>query len=184
MQRIQHSFAIAGAVVVLLSLASPWWTVSPTTSPTAFTVTGFDASPALSALFLAACSAYGASLLSRRALRRALSALHCALSVLAATATIAHVLDPRGSLDDLVGRATGLTGQGAWHSVGLDGPSWWFALSVVGLALGVLSGIIGAFRADSAPKPTKFSRADTSSSSTDSVGTWDELSRGDDPTSS
>lgn len=183
MQRIQHLSAVVGAVVVFVSLASPWWVVSSATSPTALTVNGFEATPALSALFLAACSAYGASLLSRRALRRMLSALHVALTLLAAAAALVHLGDPREDLDDVIGRITGLTGAGAWDSVGLDGPTAWVVVTFVGLFLGSLSGIVGISRTDSPPTTTKFDPSGTPASSADPVGTWDELSRGDDPTS-
>lgn len=184
MLRIQHLSAVGGAVAVFLSLASTWWVVSPGNAPTALPVRGFDAAPALSAFFVAALASYGAGLLSRGVVRRVLSALQVALSVLAGAAALAHLSDPRGSLDSLLGRFTGLTGTGAWESVDLQGPTWWVVISLTGLVLTALSGVVGALRPDAAPRGEKFSRpADEAPRAGDAVGTWDDLSRGDDPTS-
>lgn len=183
MHRFHHGAALVGALLVLVSLGSTWWVISPA-GAVETSVSGFESAPALVALFLAVAASYGASLLSTGVFRRVLSALYAGLALAAAWSLAILLRDPRGSLESLVTTITGLQGHGAWEGVQLVGPSSAVVLTAVGLFGLVLSGAVGVFRSDRASSSNRYTAAHSEPSSPgDSVSTWDDLSRGEDPTS-
>lgn len=182
MTRVHHIAALIGGLVLLVSGAGTWWSVtSPQMPPIAFT--GFDAAPLVMSLALASGAAYGAALLSGKVLRRVLGAAQCVLSAGALSALFAHAAQPLSSLAPIITAMTGLSGSLAEDSWQVSPPQTAVWLAGVGLAALALSGMLGVFARKPNETTGRFERETIAGDSpAHERSTWDELSRGADPT--
>lgn len=183
--------AILVNVGVLASWTQNWLTV--TLAPAAghkgtIDVVGSVAAPALSALALAGLALVGALAIAGPVFRIVLGILEAVIGACVGYSALAALLDPAAAGAGAVTEATGVAGS---SSVGaLVESSSLTAWPVITLILGVLLAIVGlatavTFRAwpGSSKKyqAVRFVEADPDAEA-DPVVTWDDLSRGDDPT--
>ncbi|QHC58509.1 Trp biosynthesis-associated membrane protein [Rathayibacter sp. VKM Ac-2760] len=204
-RRLKYS-AILGIVLLaaleLTASTQPWATLVLTTGAgdgRALSVVGTVAAPALSALALAGLALAAALAIAGPAFRIVLGLLQIVLGgsvVLAASTALA---DPVRAGSSLVTDATAIAGRESVAALVASSSST--AWPVVALVAGVLTAVIGVLvlvtvrRWPGAKKKrvSRFEPADgyghgattvqTDDGDIDPVVSWDELSRGDDPTS-
>jgi uncharacterized membrane protein (TIGR02234 family) len=198
---------VVGAVLGLAGATQTWFTVTLTKASghaTPITVSGSDASPALTALSLAALALALAFAIAGRLARIVVGVVGV---VLGACVVIAAVGDPLRStgVRDAVSKATGITGNASVRAL-IDHivTSAWPTLAIVGgviIALGSLAALVtggrwpggsrrydaargnGALRFEEADGRAPAARRKPAERPGDSaVDDWDELTRGDDPT--
>jgi len=178
---------LAGALV-LLSATQLWWTVA--VPGREIEVLGTDASPALSALSLTGFALAAALAISGPVFRIILGVLQVALGGTIVFAAFASINDPTQSSTALVTAATGVAGpesvSALIESIALTGWPW---LAVAGGALSTLLGLLLLATSRRWPTASRKYQAvrleaenPDSTSPRDSVGDWDALSDGTDPT--
>lgn len=169
-------------------------------------VTGSTAAPALTALALAGLALAGALTIAGPVIRVVLGVLETLLGVSVFLAALTAVIDPAGASAAAVTAATGIAGHESIHagvaSATLTG--WpYLALAAAGImvvaGIGVLSTqhrwpgpttryqavrlVPASTDADAASASDGVAPAgDSAARRSDSVGDWDDLSRGEDPT--
>ncbi len=188
--------ALAGSGIVVLAAGRTWVTAAPSDVPGVATVpvAGSQVAPAASALALTAAAAAVALLVTGRIGRRLAAGVLLLAGVGVVVTAVLVVADPAGAAQGAVASATGRTG-GALPPTTLSG--WvWLALAAGLLIAGC--GAYGLLRAARWPAPgRRFETASggagpapvagsgataTAPQAPDTIGAWDALSRGDDPT--
>lgn len=186
--------------IALLSWTQVWILADVATSGSArdhLEVTGSTASPALTALALAGLALGGALTIAGPVIRVVLGLLEVLLGVSVFLGAFLAVSDPAGASAAAVTAATGISGRESIDVAVID-PSvtaWPF----VALAAAVLMGLVGVAIVVTARRwpgpttryqavrlePARPTDADDAGEAAprDAVDDWDELSRGDDPTS-
>lgn len=189
------SFSILSVLVVSALVFLVWtrtWFVFEVTAGQTEGVpveaTGESAAPALAALGLAGLAAGAALGIAGRAFRVILGALTVLIGGSVVLSAILAIADPVATSSTAISTATGIAGGDSIAAiVGSVETSPWPALGIV---VGGLLALAGAFVAATAgrwPGPSRkydamrFEHADDGAP-LDAVDSWDELSRGDDPT--
>ena len=171
----------------VISSTQTWLHVSLTTGAEMLSVAGADAVPVLAPLSLTVLALAGVIALSGRVLRYVFAAvaLLVAAALFAVTAPIA--LDaPVSAVSATVTEATGLEGAQVVEGLvaGIDATAW----PVTALGLWILLALTAVFIAATAHRwrsGGKRFRTDTrhQAGPVDAIESWDDLSRGSDPTS-
>jgi uncharacterized membrane protein (TIGR02234 family) len=181
MRRLHHLGAGVGALLLLISLGAPWWTLQ-VPGGLQVVVTGLDSSATAASLLGATAAAYAAALLVRGWGRRTLGALQGVLA-LGADLTWFSVFDaPWLGATTRLTALTGLEGAGALEGVVALGPSGFVWIGVSGAICAVVSGVAGVVSPDSVARQSRWERRGGASQTGDPVATWDSLSEGVDPT--
>lgn len=174
----------AVAALTMLSATQPWWTVDVTGK--ALEVLGTDASPALSALALTSFALTAALAIAGPVFRLILGALQVLTGATVLLATISSLADPVDTSSSLISEATGVAGTESIAALVDDvAVTGWPTLAIVS---GVLTLVLGVFllltvrRWPTATKKYQAVRLDEPDAPRSSVGDWDALSDGADPT--
>ncbi|KHK98370.1 peptidase [Microbacterium mangrovi] len=181
---------VCGGLGVIAS-TQPWFTVQLSGAAAhSLAVPGSTAVPVLAPLSLAALALGAALSIAGTVLRIVFGALEVAIGALLLIATWPVAVDhPVSAVARVVTTSTGITGDASVAALiaRIDASAWPY----VALVLWVLLVLVGVFvlatarrwraggrryRTDAAPRP--------SSGPLDAVDSWDDLSRGDDPTDS
>ncbi|RUR00703.1 Trp biosynthesis-associated membrane protein [Labedella endophytica] len=177
--------------LVFLTWTRAWFVFSVTAGQTAGVVveaTGETAAPALAALGLAGLAAGAALGIAGRLFRVILGSLTALIGASVVLSAALALADPIGSSSSAISTATGVAGsESVAQAVESVETSIWPSLAIV---VGVLLALVGAavvLTAGRWPGPSRkydavrFEHADDGAP-LDAVDSWDELSRGDDPT--
>lgn len=174
----------ATALITILASTQLWWTVQ--IPDKGLDVSGTVASPALSALSLSALALAAALGIAGPVFRVILGVLQVFIGGTIVLATITSLANPADASASLISTATGVAGVQSLDSLveGISFTAWpWVALvgGVLSLLVGVF--ILATFRRWPGPS-RKYSavRVEDPSAPRDSVGDWDALSDGSDPT--
>ncbi|PSL39497.1 putative membrane protein (TIGR02234 family) [Labedella gwakjiensis] len=177
--------------LVFLIWTRTWFVFEVTADQTegvAVEATGESAAPALAALGLAGLAAGAALSIAGRLFRVVLGSLVGLIGASVVLSAVLAIIDPIASSSSAISTATGIAGRDSIAAVvdSVD-TSPWPALGVVVGALLVLIGVVVVATAGRWPGPSRkydavrFEHADDGAP-LDAVDSWDELSRGDDPT--
>jgi uncharacterized membrane protein (TIGR02234 family) len=193
---------VVGAILGLAGATQTWFTVALTKASghaAPITVSGSDASPALTALSLAALALALAFAIAGRVARIVVGIIGVILGACIVFASAGGPANSAG-VRDAISKATGITGNASVHAlIAHVTPSAWPTLAIVGgvlVALGALAALVtggrwpgGSRRYDA----VRFEETDGQASPARkkpeprpgdaAVDDWDELTRGDDPTS-
>lgn len=191
---------LAASGIALLSWTQVWILADVALSASTqekLEVTGSTASPALTALALAGLALGGALTIAGPVIRVVLGLLEILLGVSVFLGAFLAVSDPAGASAAAVTAATGISGEESIDAVVID-PAVTTAWPFVALAAAVLMALVGVAVVATArrwPGPTTRYQAvrlepalpaDVDAAgeapTRDAVDDWDELSRGDDPT--
>lgn len=181
--------AVSG--LVFLAWTRDWFVLEVTadgTSDVPVVVTGETAAPALAALGLAGLAAGAALSIAGRGFRVVLGLLTILIGGSVVLSGVLASTDPVGSSTSAISAATGIAGRESIAAV-VDSVevSAWPAVAIGVGALLALSGVFVLVTASRWPGPSRkydavrFEHADDGAP-LDAVDSWDELSRGDDPT--
>jgi hypothetical protein len=172
------------AALTLLAVTQSWWSVQ--LADRSIEVIGTTASPALSALALSSFALAAALAIAGPVFRVVMGVLQLVIGATVVLASVVSITDPVAASASLVTDATGVAGSesvaGLVESVSLTGWPW---LAVVA---GVLSALVGVLllatfrRWPTASRKYQAVRLEDPSAPRDSVGDWDALSDGADPT--
>ncbi|MCU1407282.1 MAG: hypothetical protein JWQ43_3585 [Glaciihabitans sp.] len=176
------------AALTLLSVTQRWWTVA--VPDRALEVVGTTASPALSALALSSFALAAALAISGPVFRVILGILQLLIGATVVFGAVVSVTDPVSTSSTLITDATGVAGTESVaslvESVTMTGWPW---LAIVSGALSALVGILLLVTSRRWPvasrkyQPVRLEGAEADPSAPrDSVGDWDALSDGSDPT--
>ena len=176
---------IIAAALTLLATTQPWWTVL-IIDREPLEVAGTVASPALSALALASLALAAALALSGRFFRVVLGGLQALIGLTTLLAAIRSITSPVDASATVISDATGVAGPesiaGLVDSVVLTAWPW------VAVAAGALALLVGVFilvtarRWPLATSKYQAVRLQDPNAPRSSVGDWDALSEGEDPT--
>jgi uncharacterized membrane protein (TIGR02234 family) len=183
--RLQTILAVpVFAALTLLAVTQSWWTVN--LADRSIDVIGTTASPALSALALSSFALAAALAISGPVFRVIMGVLQIAIGGTVVLASMVSITDPIAASDSLISEATGVAGdesiRALVESVSLGAWPW---LAVVA---GVLSALVGVLllatfrRWPAASRKYQAVRLEDPEAPRDSVGDWDALSDGADPT--
>ncbi|RWZ61380.1 peptidase [Labedella populi] len=181
--------AVSG--LVFLAWTREWFVLEVTagaSSDVPVVVTGETAAPALAALGLAGLAAGAALSIAGRGFRVVLALLTILIGGSVILSGVLASVDPVGSSTSAISAATGIAGRESVAAVvgAVEVSVWPGATMFVG-ALLVLAGVLVLVTASRWPGPSRkydalrLEHADDGAP-LDSVDSWDELSRGDDPT--
>jgi len=172
------------AALTLLSVTQTWWTVE--VADRSLAIAGTDASPALSALALASFALTAALAIAGPVFRIVMGLLQSAIGATVILAAFNSVSDPITTSTTIITEATGVAGSDSVAAlvehVALTGWPW------LAIASGVLSFLVGVLllltvrRWPVATRKYQTVRLDDPGAPRDSVGDWDALSDGSDPT--
>ncbi|GAA4155245.1 hypothetical protein GCM10022286_03950 [Gryllotalpicola daejeonensis] len=203
---ITIAVVLVGAILGLAGATQTWFTVTLTKAsghPAPITVSGSDASPALTALSLAALALALAFAIAGRVARIIVGIIGV---ILGACIVFAAAGDPKNSagVRAAISKATGITGNASVHRLTDHvSASAWPTLAIVAgvlVALASLAALVTGGRwpggsrryqavhfeeavGQASPAPRKSTRTQPEARpGDDAVDDWDELTRGDDPT--
>jgi uncharacterized membrane protein (TIGR02234 family) len=172
------------AALTMLSATQQWWTVDVTGKT--LEVLGTDASPALSALALTSFALTAALAIAGPVFRFVLAILQVFTGATVLLATISSLANPVATSSSIISEATGVAGENSIadlvDSVTVTG---WPTLAIVSGALTLLLGVFLLFTVRRWPTATKkyqAVRTEDPAAPRTSVGDWDALSDGADPT--
>ena len=179
---------LAAGALLLIAGTQTWLTVTLTTGGSEpLEVSGTGADRLLMPLSLAALAAGLLLSISGRVLRYVLGAIALAVAViLGVTAVNTAFIDPRSASASAVTEATGLTGSGVSDAL-IDqiSVSAWPFVTVAAAALLALAALFVLGTASKWAAVTSrydAAKARTAGEPRDAVESWDDLSRGEDPT--
>lgn len=191
-KRVKYSLMLGSLVLAGLTLIAwtqQWLTVTLTDpGRDVLTVDGAVAAPALAALALATLALGAALAIAGTVFRYILGVLEVLLGASVALSAVLVFLDPVGAAEAAVTDATGIAGTESVAAI-VDSAvvTGWPAITLVlGVATAV-AGIAVVVTARSWPRSSKKYSAVTlepvaTDDMPDAVDSWDELTRGDDPT--
>lgn len=191
-RRIKGTLIAATLVVsgiALLTWTQPWFSITlaqSTHAGDAVDVPGDAAGPAAAALGLAGLALGGALAIAGRVLRIIFGVLEALIGGSLGLSAVIALGDPAAASTTTITQATGVAGSSAAHDlVSAAVPTIWPMIAIVAGALLVLAGV--AVIATSGRWPSSGRKFDSpatkpQSSAPDAVDSWDELSRGEDPT--
>ncbi len=181
--------AVSG--LVFLAWTRDWFVLEVTaggTSDVPVIVTGETAAPALSALGLAGLAAGAALGIAGRGFRVVLGLLTILIGGSVVLSGVLAAFDPVGASASAVSAATGIAGRESVAGVvGSVSVSIWPAVAIAVGVLLALAGLSVLLTSRRWPGPSRKYEAmrlqqTEEGAPLDSVDSWDELSRGDDPT--
>jgi hypothetical protein len=181
MRRLHHALTGLGILLGLIALGAPWWRVGLTTGAE-LTVTGFDASSVATTLAASAIAAYAAGALLRGVARRSVGLVQAITLVFAIVAWLSERNQPVEPLVAEITALTGVAGRGALDSVVALSGTGFLWLGLLAAALGAIGGLVGVFAPDAPARVSRYDRVTGPTDLSDSVGTWDLLTDGEDPT--
>ncbi|PRY70398.1 putative membrane protein (TIGR02234 family) [Glaciihabitans tibetensis] len=172
------------SALTMLSITQTWWTVE--VADRSLEIAGTVASPALSALALAGFALTAALAISGPVFRIVMGVLQSAIGATVVLAAYNSMSDPIATSATIITEATGVAGTESVAAlvdeVVLTGWPW------VAVMSGVLSLLVGLFllftarRWPVASRKYQAARLEEPGAPRDSVGDWDALSDGSDPT--
>lgn len=172
------------AALTMLSATQQWWTVDVTGKT--LEVLGTDASPALSALALTSFALTAALAIAGPVFRYILAGLQVLTGATVLLATISSLADPVSTSSSIISEATGVAGTNSIaalvDSVTVTG---WPTLAIISGSLTLLLGLfllLTVRRWPIATKKYQAVRMEEPDAPRSSVGDWDALSDGSDPT--
>lgn len=180
-------FLLAGAIGIISSTQT-WLTVERADAGEAILVPGASALVLLAPLSLAVLALGAALSIAARVLRVIFAVLAGAASVLLGWSTIQMLASPIGSVGPAVSDATGLAGDGALSDVvRAVVPTAWPAIALVGWVILLAASVFvlltwRGWKAGGRRYRTDVSESAHGDGPVDAVDSWDELSRGTDPT--
>ncbi len=191
-KRIKYSLmlgSLALAGLTLIAWTQQWLTVTLTEpGRDQLTVDGAIAAPALAALALATLALGAALAIAGTGFRYLLGILEVLLGGSVALSAVLVFVDPVGAAEAAVTNATGIAGtQSVAALVSSTAATAWPAITLVLGAAIAVAGIGVVVTARSWPRSSKKYSAVTlepvaTDEMPDAVDSWDELTRGDDPT--
>lgn len=172
------------AALALLAGTQLWWTIRITAR--SLDVPGTVAAPALSALSLSGFALAAALAIAGPFFRLVLGVLQLLLSATLVLTTVLSIVHPAEPSQDVISRATGITGAGSVEALvrGVGYTAWPY----LAILFGVLSFLAGVFLLATMrawPRTSRKYQAvrlEAVEGDRDSVGEWDALSNGRDPT--
>ncbi len=180
-------FLLAGAIGIISSTQT-WLTVERADAGEAILVPGASALVLLAPLSLAVLALGAALSIAARVLRVVFAVLAGAASVLLGWSTIQMLASPIGSVGPAVTEATGLAGGDALGDV-VDAvvPTAWPIIALVGWVILLAASVFvlltwRGWKAGGRRYRTDASETARHDGPVDAVDSWDELSRGTDPT--
>lgn len=177
--------AVALSALVLLSWTQQWFGLHLTTGAD-LSVAGDVAAPALTALALSGFALAAALAIAGVFFRVVLGVLQAAIGGLVVTSSVIALSDPVGASERAVTEATGIGGRNSVGAlVDTVGMTPWPVVALVAGVLLVLLGLAIALTARSWPASSRKYQAvrlEQTEGERSSVGDWDALSDGRDPT--
>lgn len=177
---------LAAAALALLSWTQPWFVVTLETGQE-LSVGGDAAAGALAALALSGVVLTGALAIAGPVFRAILGALEAVIGVLVAASGLTALADPYGAVAGTVTDATAVSGDLSVRDlIAVLVTTAWPAVAVAAGAVLVLAGIAVAVTFRRWPESSRRYRAtrfESAEQDRTSVGDWDALSEGRDPTS-
>lgn len=172
------------AAITLLSVTQTWWTVE--VADRSLEIAGTVASPALSALALASFALTAALAIAGPVFRIVMGVLQTAIGATVVLAAYNSIHDPIATSASIITEATGVAGEQSVASL-VENVAFtaWPTVAIVGGALSLLVGVfvlITARRWPVASRKYQQVRLEDPNAPRDSVGDWDALSDGSDPT--
>lgn len=177
------SLAVSG--IVFLAWTREWFAVTLSTGQV-LSVTGSTAAPATSTLALTTLVLVGALAIAGPVFRVILGILESLLGVTIALSSILAIADPTQSSRPAITAATGIAGTESVSDLveSVSTSVWPWISAVAGIALVVL-GVLVAITGRRWPGSSrKYSTVRTAPVEGDTIGDWDALSKGNDPTDS
>ncbi|GAB2514956.1 Trp biosynthesis-associated membrane protein [Paramicrobacterium agarici] len=181
------TLAVSGCA--LLTWTQPWFSLVLTQGTHAGTdvdVPGEAAGPAVAALGLAGLALGGALAIAGRVLRVVFGVLEVLIGGSLIASAIVAVSDPAAASSKTITEFTGVAGDSAAHD--LVAQSFATAWPYVALAAGIILAVLGiavivtSRRWPASGRKFDAPAAEPSGTTHDAVDSWDELSRGEDPT--
>ncbi|RLP77024.1 hypothetical protein D9V32_05210 [Mycetocola tolaasinivorans] len=177
----------------LLAWTQTWVTLTvliPSGGSRSLEVAGSVAAPALTALALSLLALAGALSIAGYVFRLIMGALAVILGLCIALETSMVLLNPGASAGAAVTEATGIAGANSIATVTTSSTvTFWPYLALLGAALAVFTGFLVILTAKHWPgaagrkyQVTPRVRIDEDGEMPDAVDSWDDLTRGDDPT--
>lgn len=172
--------------IVLFTWTQPWYTLG-LTDGTSILVAGDVAAPALTALALSGLALAGALTIAGVFFRVVLGVLQSLLGALVITSAALALADPVSAGAAAITASTGVTG--AESLAALVSSVFMSALPATALGAGVALVVVGlltavfARRWPSASRRFSAVRSETGGHQRSTIGDWDALTGGDDPTS-
>ena len=186
---ISVSAFLLGGAIGIISSTQTWLTVQRADAGADILVPGASALPLLAPLSLAVLALGAALAITGRVLRIVFGVLAVAVSLLLGWSTLQLlVTDPVDAVASTVTEITGLAGDGAMDGViAAIVPSAWPAIALAGwaiLLLGALTVLVtgGGWKSGGRRYRTDAAARAASAGPVDAVDSWDDLSRGTDPT--
>jgi hypothetical protein len=203
-RRLKYTAILAIVLVAAVNLTAstqPWFTLTlvPSSGSTAIRVDGTSAAPALTALSLSSLALAAALAIAGPAFRIVLGVLQVLLGGCIALSAWTALADPVQAGSSLITKATAIAGGESVAALvdRTDSTAW----PVITLIAAVVTAIVGVFTlatlsrwpgTGKKKRASRFEPADgyghgastvaTDDGEIDPVVSWDELSRGDDPT--
>ncbi|WP_166983606.1 Trp biosynthesis-associated membrane protein [Paramicrobacterium fandaimingii] len=181
------TLAVSG--VALLTWTQTWFSltlVQNSHAGTAVAVPGEAAGPAVAALGLAGLALGGALAIAGRVLRVIFGVLEVLIGGCLVLSAVLAVSDPAGASSKTITEFTGVAGNSAAHDLVSQSSAtvWPFIAIVAGVVLALLGIAVAATGRLWPTSGRKFDAPSTAqpSETHDAVDSWDELSRGEDPT--
>ncbi|MFT4258771.1 Trp biosynthesis-associated membrane protein [Microbacterium sp.] len=180
-------FLLGGAVGIISSTQS-WLTVQRADSASEILVPGASALPLLAPLSLAVLALGAALSITGRVLRYVFAVLAAAVAVLLGWSTLQLLVAPGiPAVASTVTEVTGLAGRTALEGVIASiAPSPWPAIALAGWFVLLLAAVVVLATGGRWTRGGRRYRTDAAAASSsgpvDAVDSWDELSRGTDPT--
>lgn len=172
---------LAGGFVLLVSFPARWWEVTLVSGVT-IPVRGVEFSALATTLVAVSAAAFGAGLLLRGALRRLVAVISASGALGGALALLVRASEPQLAVVDVITQLTGVSGSAALESVGSVSGGAWLFVALGGATLMTGGAALGAFGPDRPLATSRYERGVGGVDPQDSVGTWDTLSDGVDPT--
>jgi len=186
---ISVSAFLLGGAIGIISSTQTWLTVQRADAGADILVPGASALPLLAPLSLAVLALGAALAITGRVLRIVFGVLAAAVSLLLGWSTLQLlVTDPVDAVASTVTEITGLAGDGAMDGViAAIVPSAWPEIALAGwaiLLLGALTVLVtgGGWKSGGRRYRTDAAARAASAGPVDAVDSWDDLSRGTDPT--
>jgi hypothetical protein len=172
------------AALELLADTQSWWTITVPGKPIA--VAGTVAAPGLAALALCGLALAGALAISGPVFRLVLGILEIMIGGTVVLSAATAIAAPAKASASLITAATGISGEGSVNSLVENiGFTAWPRLARVARVLAIAVGVVLLATAKRWPGPSRKYQAvrfEDAGTPRDSVGDWDSLSDGDDPT--
>lgn len=181
-------FLLAGAIGIISSTQT-WFTVERADAGEAILVPGASALVLLAPMSLTVLALGAALAIAGRAVRLVFGVLAAAAALFLGWSTLQLLIgEPYAAVAATVTEVTGLAGDDAVHEVAASiVPSVWPYIALVAWAILLLASVVvlltwRGWKAGGRRYRTETAHAETHDGPVDAVDSWDDLSRGTDPT--